>query len=88
MYSNIAESFNTWIKEARHLLVTSMADTIKLRSCVIFHFMCITIILSLFIMFVKCVLHTRVRYIIFLLCGIIRLCVHFDTYISNTDLLD
>ncbi|XP_039141986.1 uncharacterized protein LOC120279189 [Dioscorea cayenensis subsp. rotundata] len=29
MYSNVAESFNAWIKEARHLPVTSMVDTIR-----------------------------------------------------------
>ncbi|XP_039146825.1 uncharacterized protein LOC120284076 [Dioscorea cayenensis subsp. rotundata] len=31
MYSNVAESFNAWIKEARHLLVTSMVDTIRFK---------------------------------------------------------
>ena len=30
MYSNVAESFNAWIKEARHLPVTSMVDSIRL----------------------------------------------------------
>ncbi|XP_039137426.1 uncharacterized protein LOC120274955 [Dioscorea cayenensis subsp. rotundata] len=31
MYSNVAESFNAWIKEARHLQVTSMIDTIRFK---------------------------------------------------------
>ncbi|XP_039126995.1 uncharacterized protein LOC120263173 [Dioscorea cayenensis subsp. rotundata] len=31
MYSNVAESFNAWIKEARHLPVTSMVDTIRFK---------------------------------------------------------
>ena len=29
MYSNVAESFNAWIKEARHLPVTKMVDSIR-----------------------------------------------------------
>ncbi|XP_039138187.1 uncharacterized protein LOC120275627 [Dioscorea cayenensis subsp. rotundata] len=31
MYSNVAESFNAWIKEARHLPVTSMVDSIRFK---------------------------------------------------------
>ncbi|XP_039138747.1 uncharacterized protein LOC120276076 [Dioscorea cayenensis subsp. rotundata] len=31
MYSNVAESFNTWIKEARHLPVTNMVDSIRFK---------------------------------------------------------
>lgn len=29
MYSNVAESFNDWIKEALHLPVTNMVDSIR-----------------------------------------------------------
>ncbi|XP_039145576.1 uncharacterized protein LOC120282796 [Dioscorea cayenensis subsp. rotundata] len=29
MYSNVAESFNTWIKEGHHLLVTSLVNSIR-----------------------------------------------------------
>ncbi|XP_039140498.1 uncharacterized protein LOC120277712 [Dioscorea cayenensis subsp. rotundata] len=31
MYSNVAESFNAWIKEARHLPVTNMVDSIRFK---------------------------------------------------------
>ncbi|XP_039136125.1 uncharacterized protein LOC120273555 [Dioscorea cayenensis subsp. rotundata] len=31
MYSNMAESFNAWIKEARHLFVTNMVDLIRFK---------------------------------------------------------
>ncbi|XP_039140545.1 uncharacterized protein LOC120277771 [Dioscorea cayenensis subsp. rotundata] len=31
MYSNIAESFNGWVKEARHLPVTSLVDSIRFK---------------------------------------------------------
>ncbi|XP_039131790.1 uncharacterized protein LOC120268452 [Dioscorea cayenensis subsp. rotundata] len=31
MYSNVVESFNAWIKEARHLPVTNMVDSIRFK---------------------------------------------------------
>ncbi|XP_039114636.1 uncharacterized protein LOC120249979 [Dioscorea cayenensis subsp. rotundata] len=31
MYSNVSESFNAWIKEARHLPVTNMVDSIRFK---------------------------------------------------------
>ncbi|XP_039141186.1 uncharacterized protein LOC120278458 [Dioscorea cayenensis subsp. rotundata] len=39
MYSNVAESFNAWIKEARHLPVTNMVDSIRWerRLCPVIH---------------------------------------------------
>ncbi|KAL7238053.1 hypothetical protein ACSBR2_004201 [Camellia fascicularis] len=31
MYSNVAESFNSWIREARHLPITNLVDMIRLQ---------------------------------------------------------
>lgn len=69
MYSNVVESFSVWIKEARHLLVMSITDTIRLQSCVMFHFYVYHNNVG-FIIFVKCVLYNHVCYLRLFLCNI------------------
>lgn len=70
MYSNVVESFNTWIKEMRHLLVTNMVDSIRLAQMRTYIFVkciivCYYVLLSVCVYshaFVRNIVYYRVLY--------------------------
>lgn len=80
MYSNVAETFNAYIKSARHPLVTIMANTIRLNSCVMFYFY-VYYNIFVFNIFVRCVLYSHACYPSLFLCSINYLYLVYDTII-------